>query len=196
MTIDEICRKYDIRNYTINDDGTIDVDGYVDLYKLGLEELPLVFNKVTGNFIAQHNPLKNLKGSPRWVGGYFDTINTMLTSLEGSPEHIEDDFMCSFNDITDLTGSPKYVGGFFHCGYNEKLINPKGCTEKIGQKFTCDKTPIGSIFNDVDQFFLHAFNFYKIIKDDTVNLKRLKYVMDLYDQYIYLEDIEKYYRIV
>jgi len=38
MTIDEICRKYDIRNYTINDDGTIDVDGYVDLYKLGLEE--------------------------------------------------------------------------------------------------------------------------------------------------------------
>ena len=29
--IDEICRKYNIINYTINSDGTIDVDGNVDL---------------------------------------------------------------------------------------------------------------------------------------------------------------------
>ena len=29
--IDEICKQYDIKKYTINPDGSIDVDGYVDL---------------------------------------------------------------------------------------------------------------------------------------------------------------------
>jgi hypothetical protein len=175
MKIDKICEEYKIKNYTINPDGSIDVDGYVDLYRCRLDQLPLVFNKVTGWFDCSHNRLTSLKGSPKWVGS---------------------DFYCSGNYLTSLEFSPDYVGGFFHCGYSEKLTNPKGCTEKIGQKFTCNNTPLSSIFNGVDQFFLHAFNFYKIIKDDTVNLKRLKYVMDLYDQPIDLEKIEKYYRIV
>ena len=39
-------------------------------------------------------------------------------------------------------------------------------------------------------------NIYKIIKGDTVNLKRLKYVMDLYDKPIDLEEIQKYYKLV
>jgi hypothetical protein len=30
--IKEICRKYKIKNYTINPDGSIDVDGGVDLF--------------------------------------------------------------------------------------------------------------------------------------------------------------------
>ena len=29
--IDEICKKYSIENYTINPNGSIDVDGHVDL---------------------------------------------------------------------------------------------------------------------------------------------------------------------
>ena len=44
MKINEICQKYDIENYTINDDNSIDVDGDVDLYKCELTELPLNFN--------------------------------------------------------------------------------------------------------------------------------------------------------
>ena len=63
-------------------------------------------------------------------------------------------------------------------------------------RFYCNYTPLSSIFNNVDRHFLHAFNFYKIIKEDTVNLKRLKYVMDLYDQPIDLDKIQKYYRLV
>ena len=31
--IDSICKKYGIKNYTINVDGTVDVDGNVDLVK-------------------------------------------------------------------------------------------------------------------------------------------------------------------
>jgi hypothetical protein len=34
--IDSICKKYDIKNYTINDDGSIDVDENVYLSNRGL----------------------------------------------------------------------------------------------------------------------------------------------------------------
>jgi hypothetical protein len=217
MTIDEICEKYEIKNYTINDDGTIDVNGRVDLYSSGLKEFPLTFNRVDGDFFAQNNGLKTLKGSPRWVSGYFDVANNSLTNLEGcpdyvgsdfsctynhltslngSPDYVGDDFYCGYNDLTDLVGSPKEIGHSFYCDENEKLINPKGVSEKIGSVFICNDTPLSSIFDEVDQHFLYTFNFYKIIKDDTVNLKRLKYVMDLYDKPIDLEEIQKYYRIV
>ena len=195
MTIEEICEKYNITNYSINPDGSIDVNGDVVLYNRGLVELPLTFNKVYGDFDCSINNLTTLKGSPKWVGDYFYCVNNKLTSLEFSPDYVGGYFNCGSNYLTDLVGSPKEVGGF-NCSNNENLITIKGCSEKIGDKFYCDNTPLSSIFNDVDQFFLHAFNFYKVIKDDTVNLKRLKYVMDLYDQPIDLKKIERYYRIV
>ena len=196
MTIDEICKKYKIENYTINDDGSIDVDGNVYLWGYCLTELPLRFNKVSGWFECDDNNLTTLKGSPKWVGDYFYCANNKLTSLEFSPDYVGGFFDCKYNDLIDLVGSPKQVVGDFRCHNNNNLINPKGCSEKIGRKFKCDYTPLSSIFNEVDQFFLHAFNFYKVIKDDTVNLKRLKYVMDLYDKPIDLKKIEKYYKLV
>ena len=194
--INDFCEKYNIKNYTVNDDGSIDVNGDVDLYGLFLGKLPIRFNKVTGNFNCSHNELKNLEGTPRWIDGYFSCVNNKLTSLEFGPEYVGNDFVCNFNGLTDLVGSPKQVGGDFSCINNKLLTNPKGCSEKIGKEFNCHSTPIGSIFNYVDQHFLYTFNFYKIIKDDTVNLKRLKYVMDLYEQRIDLDKIQKYYRIV
>ena len=39
--IHDICKKYNIENYTINSDGSIDVDGNVNLSKMNLTELPL-----------------------------------------------------------------------------------------------------------------------------------------------------------
>ena len=41
--IDSICKKYNITNYTINSDGSIDVDGDVNLSNRGLTKLPLKF---------------------------------------------------------------------------------------------------------------------------------------------------------
>ena len=217
MTIDKICKKYGIKNYTINGDGSIDVVGDVYLSFSELTELPLTFNKVTGYFNCGGNSLTTLKGCPRWVGDYFrcnyNNLTSLefspeyvggnfscrdneLTSLEFSPEYVGGDFYCNISGLTDLVGSPKEVGGDFSCSNNKNLITIKGCSEKIGDMFYCSNTPLSSIFNGVDKHFLHAFNFYKVIKDDTVNLKRLKYVMDLYDQPIDLDEIKKYYRIV
>lgn len=46
--ISDICKKYDIENYTINPDGSIDVNGNVNLSTFNLTELPLTFNYVSG----------------------------------------------------------------------------------------------------------------------------------------------------
>ncbi len=51
--IDEICKKYDIENYTINSDGSIDVNENVDLFDKRLIKIPLKFNKVNGIFRSQ-----------------------------------------------------------------------------------------------------------------------------------------------
>jgi hypothetical protein len=50
LTLSYICKKYDIQNYSINSDGSIDVDGYVALFDKGLTKLPLRFRNVTGDF--------------------------------------------------------------------------------------------------------------------------------------------------
>lgn len=64
--IDEILSRS-----TKNSDGSIDVDGYVDLSYLNLKTIPLKFNKVSGGFYCYSNQLTSLVGSPNEVG-HFD----------------------------------------------------------------------------------------------------------------------------
>jgi len=40
--IHKICKEYGIENYTINNDGSIDVDGYVDLSNMELTKQNLI----------------------------------------------------------------------------------------------------------------------------------------------------------
>ena len=108
-----ICKQYGIENYTINDDGSIDVNGYVNLINKGLTELPLTFNKVTGYFNCGGNSLTTLKGCPRWVGRYFDCGNNQLTSLEFSPDYVGDDFYCDNNKLTDNLCDTEIGGRFY-----------------------------------------------------------------------------------
>ena len=113
MIIEEICEKYGIENYTINPDGSIDVNGSVDLYDKELIQLPLIFNKVTGSFDCSYNYLTSLKGSPRWVGGWFDCYNNDLTSLEFSPDHVGGYFDCINNKLTDNYCDTEIGGKFY-----------------------------------------------------------------------------------
>ena len=99
--IDSICKKYDITNYTINPDGSIDVDGHVDFSKKGLKSIPLKFGKVSGSFYCYNNNLTSLEGSPTHVSGSFNCYNNNLTSLEGGPDEMGD-FNCDNNPITPL----------------------------------------------------------------------------------------------
>ena len=199
--IEEICKKYKINNYTINEDGSIDVDGDVSLYKKELTELPLTFNKVTGDFSCTHNKLTTLKGSPKYVGFGFYCHDNELTSLEFGPVEVGGDFYCGRdfscmdNNFTSLEFSPVEVGGDFYCVGNPKLYNLYGISDNINGLFYCYETPIESIFNEVDIDFIRAFNVYRVIKDDKIVLKRLKYVMDLFDMRYDLNKIKKHYEI-
>ena len=215
MSIEEICRKYKIIDYTINEDGSIDVDGSVDLDYCKLTKLPLKFGVVTLDFYCRNNQLTTLEGSPESVGGNFNCNGNNLTDLKGSPESIGGHFNCKHNELTSLEGSPKSIGGHFNCKHNEltslegspesvggtfycfknNLTDLKGSPKSIGGGFYCDDNPIGSIFNDADIDFIRAFNTFKVLNDGVVDLKRLKYVMEMFDLPINIESIKKYYTI-
>ena len=114
-SIHELCKKYNITNYTVNNDGSIDVNGNVKISSHKFTELPIRFNKVMGSFSCSNNKLTSLKGSPRWIGGWFS---------------------CEFNDLTTLEFAPDYVGNWFSCVENKKLIDNYCDTEIIGQFHT------------------------------------------------------------
>ena len=133
--IREICKEYNIENYTINSDGSIDVDGDVDLSWRGtLERLPLIFNKVKGGFYCNVNKLTSLKGCPKEVGDTFNCSENLLTSLEGCPIKVDGYFDCSENLLTSLEGCPKEVGDTFNCSKN-KLTSLKGCPKEVNGDF-------------------------------------------------------------
>ena len=96
-----------------------------------------------------------------------------LVNLKGCPERVGKDFFCSDNNLTSLEGNLKSLGLFLYC----------------------DNTPLSSMFNDVGIDFIIGFNAFKVIQDGVVNLKRLKYVMEVFDRPIYLKEIKKYYTI-
>ena len=143
--IESICKKFGITNYTINVDGSIDVNGNVYLNRNGLAKLPLKFGRVTGNFYCYDNKLTTLEGSPREVGGAFDCHNNQLTTLEGGPREVGGAFYCSYNQLTTLEGSPREVGGNFGCGDNQ-LTTLEGGPREVGGNFNCNDNPIYSVY--------------------------------------------------
>jgi hypothetical protein len=99
--------KHHIKNYIINDNLTVDVDGNVNLYAIRLTALPFRFGKVTG---------------------YFDCAVNKLTSLKNCPYYVGCDFYCFKNQLTSLQYCPYYVGYKFYAHYN-KLTSVKELLE-------------------------------------------------------------------
>ncbi len=159
----KILKRYNIGNYTINEDGSIDVDGYVSLVLrwLKIDKIPLKFRNVTGVFDCSYN---------------------RLYSLEGCPEKVDGSFTCANNKLTSLEGCPKFVGGNFHCS-NNYIITFEHLPFSIGGDFYCIDNPIYELwilFEDYSK--IELFNYYDIIQDDVIILDRLN---------IFLEEIGK-----
>ena len=143
-TIHDICKRYNIKNYTVNDDGSIDVDGNVDLSWYRLTELPLTFNKVTGYFDCGVNNLTTLKGCPRWIGGNFICSYNQLTSLEFSPDYVGLWFGCEYNDLTDNYCDTE-IGGSFYTSLEQGGLTKDNYKEF--QKLYKRKQILDDIFN-------------------------------------------------
>ena len=86
--VSSLCDKYRLRNYIVNPDLAVDVDDNVDLYNIGLVEIPIKFGKVNGYFDISENELTNLENSPYFIGGHFICTDNKLTSLEYCPKEI------------------------------------------------------------------------------------------------------------
>ena len=117
----ELLRECVIGTYTINDDGSIDVDGSVYINNRDLIKIPFKFRNVSGYFICNDDQLTSLEGAPNSVGGAFWCSNNQLTSLEGAPSSVGSNFYCSDNQLTSLEGAPSSVGGDFDCTSNPNL---------------------------------------------------------------------------
>jgi hypothetical protein len=148
--IESICKKYGIKNYTINEDGTIDVDGDVYLYNKALNRLPLKFGKVSG---------------------YFDCSDNKLTSLEGSPREVGFDFYCDKNKLESLEGISKYISGLINCEAN-KLIDAKGVKDGWRGEVWIEGNPVYEIFRLFPQErfdeVIEYLNEYEVIRDGKV----------------------------
>ena len=156
ISIPGTCNAYGIKNYTINSDGSIDVDGNVYLHSPTLRylsgargrlvKLPLKFNVVYGDFLCFNNQLKTLEGGPKEVGGSFNCSDNELTSLVGAPIRVGDNFYCDHNELTTLEGGPMEVGDIFDCN-NNQLTSLKGSPKKVNN-FYCNYNPLPKLIKD------------------------------------------------
>jgi hypothetical protein len=171
-SIDSICQKYGIRNYTINEDGSIDVEGDVDLSDEKLTKLPLKFRYVNGDFNCSNNQLTSLDGCPKTVGRDFDCDNNQLTNLEGAPQKMGGSFYCSNNQLTSLEGAPQKVGGF-NCS-NNQLTSLDGCPKTVGRDFDCENNQLTSLEGCPNYV---KFNFY--CSDNPLLVKLTNDILDI-----------------
>ncbi len=138
MNTDQIisaCLEYGITNYVINDNGTIDVFGNVNLHRVGITKLPVIFRKVTGEFDCGSNSLTTLMGCPLIIDGEFDCSFNNLTSLKYCPSIVYGDFICYRNNLKSLEYSPYEVGGDYYCNSRDiksESHSYKGITTRIG----------------------------------------------------------------
>ena len=128
--------KFSIKNYTINSDGSIDVNDNLDLQDLGLIEIPFNFRNVTGDFDLSYNELTSLKGCPKDVGGYFSCSENILINLIGGPVYVYGNYYCYGNELETLEGCSGDIKGNLNCSSN-KLIE-LDCASVIEGDIICD----------------------------------------------------------
>ena len=178
--IHQICEEHFIKNYTINNDMSIDVDRYVNLNGFNLKKIPLTFNKVNGDFRCRNNILESLEGVPKEVTGDFHCSYNKLKSLKYLPTYIGRDFFCNDNKIKTLEGCPNIISGLFDASDNSlrTLENIPKC-----EIFSIAENPVTQflIMLDFDRDNINYFNELGVIQKQgratVVILDRLNYLL-------------------
>jgi hypothetical protein len=183
IEVAKICKKYRIKNWTLNPDGTVDVDGSVDLHDQKLSKLPLKFGRVIGDFDCSTNNLTSLEGCPTEIGGHFYCYGNKLTSLEGCPREIGGSFYCERNQLTSLEGCPTEIGGNFWCSKNQ-LTSLEGCPTEIGGSFSCHDNQLTSL-KGAPEYIEKEVNF-------IANSNLPEYIQQILKLNGYDTDIQKY----
>jgi hypothetical protein len=85
--------------------------------------------RVNGCFQSNHNPLKSLKGTPKYVQD-FHCNSCQLKSLMGAPIEV-DDFHVHDNELSSFKGVPQVIKKDLHC-YMNKLSSFEFLPSEIG----------------------------------------------------------------
>ena len=128
--IHRICKEYGIKNYTINPDGSIDVDGNVELGVYKLDKIPLKFNNVSGYFNISYNNITSLEGCPKYIGETFYCNYNKLTSLEYFPNKIKHEILLKGNPLESLEGFNNNYDMLF-CDNKNYLIKKHKRSKKL-----------------------------------------------------------------
>ncbi len=83
--IKSFCNRFNIKNYSINLDGSIDVYGLVNLDGYIDEELQIKFNIVSGYFFCSNSKINSFKNFPNFIGGEFHFKNNIIDNFYGFP---------------------------------------------------------------------------------------------------------------
>lgn len=190
--VDNICKEYGITNYTVNKDGSIDVhqsihlkNSYFDNNKKSpfIRKLPIVFNRVYGNFDCSGLGLLTLEGSPSYVEGEFACVDNKLMTLEGSPSFVGNGYYCYNNKLVSLKGVPKKLDGIFSCGHNE-LISLEGSPSPINKLnlFHCVSNKLISLKGApiCEKYYFDNNQLPKLILDNIDNVKEIIEYQDDY----------------
>jgi len=194
--IDEICREYEIKNYTINDDNKIDVDDNVKLDNWQLESIPLNFNTVNGYFDCGLNKLVSLKGCPVRVGNGFSCHRNELTSLQYSPQYVENGyFRCSGNKIGSLQYCTESIKDNFYCQDNN--LTSLQYHPTVYGRFDCSRNRINTFENfyynkeDIEFYNNPICDIYELFNDITLIEKASKYRFERNGE-IYLSKLDSF----
>ncbi len=131
--LEQDCKTYDIKNYTINSDGSIDVDGDVFIAGWRLPECPLKFNIVNGDFDCSDNRFTTMKNFPKKITGWLNASDNDLVCTKDIPQEIGGSINLSFNKLEKLTNIPKVVNEFVVV--TNKLTTLVGGPEEVNGHF-------------------------------------------------------------
>lgn len=130
--IHNICKRYDINNYSINPDGSIDVNDNVYLSYKNLDRIPIKFNVVNGMFYCNNNNLTSLENCPNEIKSWFNCSFNKLTSLSGIPNSNKVIYFCSENPLESLEGFKRHYETLY-CDNKEILVNKHKRSKKLKQ---------------------------------------------------------------
>jgi hypothetical protein len=117
--------------FTFRPDGSVTVDGDLDLDNLGISEFPKGIISIKGYLGLSNNQLTSLEGLPQSIGGGLYLSHNQLTSLEGLPQSIGGDLYLYNNQLTSLEGLPQSIGGNLGLS-NNQLTSLEGLPQSIG----------------------------------------------------------------
>jgi hypothetical protein len=156
---------------TLNPDGTYDYNGHLYFKYMGLkslDEIPIRFRKVSGDFSCSANQLISLQGAPSVVGEDFDCSSNQLISLQYAPSYVGIDFRYFFNDFLSREHS-SVIGGKFD-GMGMFLLDPNlYVSDKVIE--TVKQMTYEQQMKELDFFKKHDQKAFKMMKQVLDNLE-------------------------